>query len=57
MGRKAGWLTYAAGIAGEAVQMISTEDVDEDVLDMEKLAEQIVDTIAAAREERQVSTA
>ena len=45
MGRKAGWLTYAAGIAGEAVQMISTEDIEEDVLDIEKLAEKIVDTI------------
>jgi len=45
MGRKAGWLTYAAGIAGEAVQMVSTEDVEEDVLDLEKLAERIVDTI------------
>ena len=45
MGRKAGWLTYAAGIAGEAVQMISTEDVEEDVLDIEKLAAKIVDTI------------
>jgi 6-phosphofructokinase len=28
MGRKAGWLTYAAGIAGEATKMISVEDVD-----------------------------
>jgi 6-phosphofructokinase len=45
MGRKAGWLTYAAGIAGEAVQMISTEDIEEDVLDIEKLAERIVDTM------------
>ena len=45
MGRKAGWLTYAAGIAGEAIQMVSTEDVEEDVLDLEKLADQIVDTI------------
>lgn len=45
MGRKAGWLTYAAGIAGEAVQMISTEDVEEDTLDIDKLAEKIVDTI------------
>lgn len=26
MGRKAGWLTYAAGIAGEATRMISVED-------------------------------
>ncbi len=45
MGRKAGWLTYAAGIAGEAIQMVSTEDVEEDVLDLEKLAEKIVDTM------------
>ncbi|MFH2108382.1 MAG: 6-phosphofructokinase [Chrysiogenia bacterium] len=45
MGRKAGWLTYAAGIAGEAVQMISTEDVEEDTLEIDKLAEKIVDTI------------
>jgi 6-phosphofructokinase len=45
MGRKAGWLTYAAGIAGEAVQMVSTEDIEEDVLDIEKLAARIVDTI------------
>jgi 6-phosphofructokinase len=29
MGRKAGWLTYAAGIAGEATRMISVEDCDE----------------------------
>lgn len=26
MGRKAGWLTYASGIAGEATRMISVED-------------------------------
>jgi len=45
MGRKAGWLTYAAGIAGEAVQMISTEDVEEEVVDVEKLAGRIVDTM------------
>ena len=45
MGRKAGWLTYAAGIAGEAVQMISTEDIEADVLHIDKLAAKIVDTI------------
>jgi 6-phosphofructokinase len=45
MGRKAGWLTYAAGIAGEAVQMLSTEDIEEDVLDIENLAGKMVDTI------------
>ncbi|MBW1679755.1 MAG: 6-phosphofructokinase [Deltaproteobacteria bacterium] len=27
MGRKTGWLTYAAGIAGEATRMISVEDI------------------------------
>jgi ATP-dependent phosphofructokinase / diphosphate-dependent phosphofructokinase len=52
MGRKAGWITYAAGIAGEAVMMTSTEDIDEAELDMEKLAEQMVDTIVA-RERRE----
>ncbi len=45
MGRKAGWLTYAAGIAGEAVLMISTEDNEEEVLDIDKIAEKIVDTM------------
>ncbi|MBN2346887.1 MAG: 6-phosphofructokinase [Candidatus Aminicenantes bacterium] len=45
MGRKAGWLTYAAGIAGEAVMMISIEDIDDEVLDIERLAGRIVDTI------------
>jgi 6-phosphofructokinase 1 len=28
MGRQAGWLTYAAGIAGEATRMLSVEDVE-----------------------------
>ena len=45
MGRKAGWITYAAGISGEAVMMVSTEDVGNRVLDVEKLAERIVDTM------------
>ncbi|MCX6555503.1 MAG: 6-phosphofructokinase [Candidatus Aminicenantes bacterium] len=45
MGRKAGWLTYAAGIAGEAVQMVSTEDIETDTLDIAQLAGKIVDTI------------
>jgi 6-phosphofructokinase 1 len=30
MGREAGWMTYAAGIAGEATRMISLEDAAED---------------------------
>jgi 6-phosphofructokinase 1 len=45
MGRKAGWITYAAGIAGEAVMMLSTEDIDGPVLDLDKVANQMVDTI------------
>lgn len=45
MGRKAGWLTYAAGISGEAAIMISTEDVEEKILDIDKLADHIVDII------------
>ena len=42
MGRKAGWLTYAAGIAGEATRMISVEDCDA-VFDARAEAEQLVD--------------
>lgn len=40
MGRKAGWLTYAAGIAGEATRMISVEDIDGD-FDLDGTAEQM----------------
>lgn len=42
MGRKAGWLTYAAGIAGEATRMISVEDVD-GTWDLAAYAEEMVD--------------
>jgi len=45
MGRKSGWLTYAAGIAAEAIVMISAEDIDEEVLDIEKLVDRITDVI------------
>lgn len=45
MGRKAGWITYAAGVAGESIMMISTEDIEGPVMDINKLAEKIVDTI------------
>jgi 6-phosphofructokinase 1 len=45
MGRKAGWLTYAAGIAGEAVMMISNEDIEGEELDIDQLSARIVDTI------------
>ncbi len=42
MGRKAGWLTYASGIAGEATKMISVEDYD-DTFDARIEAEGLVD--------------
>jgi len=45
MGRKAGWLTYATGVAGESVMMISTEDIDTNDFDLQQLAGSIVDTI------------
>ena len=45
MGRKAGWITYASGIAGEAVMMISTEDITDPEIDIEKLANEVVDMI------------
>lgn len=41
MGRQAGWLTYAAGIAGEATRMLSVEDVGE-TFDVEGCAEGLV---------------
>ncbi|RPI94769.1 MAG: 6-phosphofructokinase, partial [Spirochaetales bacterium] len=52
MGRKAGWVTYAAGIAAEAILMIALEDIEEDVLDVEALAERIADTIIARENNR-----
>jgi 6-phosphofructokinase 1 len=42
MGRKAGWLTYAAGIAGEATRMISVEDIDGD-FDLAATAEELAE--------------
>jgi 6-phosphofructokinase 1 len=42
MGRKAGWLTYASGIAGEATKMISVEDC-EGTFDARLEAETLVD--------------
>jgi 6-phosphofructokinase len=46
MGRKAGWLTYAAGIGGEACKMMSVEDFPQ-VFDPALAAEGIVDLILA----------
>lgn len=44
MGRKAGWLTYASGIAGEATKMLSVEDF-EGVFDADQCAVDMVDMI------------
>jgi ATP-dependent phosphofructokinase / diphosphate-dependent phosphofructokinase len=46
MGRKAGWLTYASGIAGEATRMLSVEDFD-DGFDVTACAEEMVDLMLA----------
>jgi ATP-dependent phosphofructokinase / diphosphate-dependent phosphofructokinase len=42
MGRKAGWLTYAAGIAGEATRMFSVEDCGSQ-FDLTKTADEIAE--------------
>ena len=47
MGRKSGWLTYAAGIAGEADRMLALEDWTEPEFDLEVAAEGFVDLILA----------
>jgi 6-phosphofructokinase 1 len=46
MGRNAGWLTYAAGIAGDAHRIISVEDCG-DVFDIDVYADQIAELIEA----------
>jgi ATP-dependent phosphofructokinase / diphosphate-dependent phosphofructokinase len=46
MGRSAGWMTYAAGIAGEACDMVAAEDLDGD-LDPDALASRFADLIIA----------
>ena len=46
MGRKAGWLTYAAGIAGEATRMISVEDVEGE-FNLEEEADELAELMEA----------
>ncbi len=50
MGRKAGWITYAAGIAGEAADMLAAEEVEGE-LDPEALAGHFADLIQAREAE------
>jgi 6-phosphofructokinase 1 len=46
MGRKAGWLTYAAGIAGEATRMLSVEDFD-GRFDAEEISQHLAELMIA----------
>jgi len=48
MGRKAGWLTYASGIAGEATRMLSVEDFDGD-FDARSVARDLAELIVARK--------
>jgi ATP-dependent phosphofructokinase / diphosphate-dependent phosphofructokinase len=43
MGRKAGWITYAAGIAGEADLELSAEDFPDGEIDLDKLVGDLAD--------------
>jgi 6-phosphofructokinase len=52
MGRKAGWITYAAGIAAEAIMMISAEDIEDDILEVDEMVERITDVIIARENNR-----
>lgn len=52
MGRKAGWITYAAGIAAEAIMMVAAEDIPGDTLDLDQLVEDITNTIIARENNR-----
>jgi len=47
MGRKAGWITYAAGISGEAVMMIAPEDIEEPELEIGELADRIAELVVS----------
>ncbi|HAX99356.1 MAG TPA: 6-phosphofructokinase [Candidatus Atribacteria bacterium] len=50
MGRKTGWLTYAAGIAGEAVRMISVENIKGE-FNLDKLIDDLVALMEARSQE------
>jgi len=62
MGRKAGWLSYGVGIAGEANLVVAVEDLDEELcpttgdgrreLNLDALADRVVDLIQI-REQRE----
>ncbi len=50
MGRKAGWLSYGVGIAGEANMIFSVEDIEEEML----FDDEIIDENGARRTERRL---
>jgi 6-phosphofructokinase len=50
MGRKTGWLTYAAGIAGEATRMISVENIEGE-FDLDRLVNDLVALMEARARE------
>src|SRR5262249_29733370 len=51
MGRKAGWLSYGVGIAGEANLIIAVEDVDDSI----SVMEEVTDEKGQPRKERRVN--
>jgi 6-phosphofructokinase 1 len=51
MGRKAGWLSYGVGIAGEANLIIALEDVDDSI----SVMEEVVEDTGQTRKERRVN--
>ncbi|OHD68749.1 MAG: hypothetical protein A2W19_10805 [Spirochaetes bacterium RBG_16_49_21] len=52
MGRKSGWITYASGIASEAILMISSEDIPGDVLNLDNLIDRITDLVISRENDK-----
>jgi 6-phosphofructokinase len=52
MGRKSGWITYASGIASEAILMISTEDIPGDVVNLDNLVDRITDLVISRENDK-----
>lgn len=52
MGRKTGWITYAAGVSAQATMMLAVEDfIDQEFIDIEEISSKIVDQIVAREAE------
>jgi len=52
MGRKAGWITYAASLAAECILSISAEDIKEDSFDMDSFVDDITDVIISRENDK-----